>query len=284
MYYLPSTYLFLANNFVWFFRKPKLEGAVKEHIQQANIDENYAEKILDGKDMDAFNKLVSSVAHKLKKPLEEIKSDFSVNRRRVKNRSSAKNSRIGRNSRLEKAYEVEKFLKRRLERKKLLTKMISVSIGNLKIIQIVTYQNVCRIWTFNMLSSKFHVQIENARLQKYKLLFDQRLQDQEKQNGLHGIRKDGSRANISGKFSSNIREYKATNKWSRNAHLISVLKLQFKYNGVNISSGEKCCDTTTWCNISRNFVVTRQFVQRKIMIRSNSFFLQFQYNDIIFCL
>ena len=91
--------------------------------------------------MDAFNKLVSSVAHKLKKPLEEIKSDFSVNRRRVKNRSSAKNSRIGRNSRLEKAYEVEKFLKRRLERKKLLTKMISVSIGNLKIIQIVTYQN-----------------------------------------------------------------------------------------------------------------------------------------------
>ena len=89
--------------------------------------------------MDAFNKLVSSVAHKLKKPLEEIKSDFSVNRRRVKNRSSAKNSRIGRNSRLEKAYEVEKFLKRRLERKKLLTKMISVSIGNLKIMQIATY-------------------------------------------------------------------------------------------------------------------------------------------------
>ena len=141
--YLPSTYLFLANNFVWFFRKPKLEGAVKEHIQQANIDESYAEKILDGKDMDAFNKLVSSVAHKLKKPLEEIKSDFSVNRRRVKNRSSAKNSRIGRNSRLEKAYEVEKFLKRRLERKKLLTKMISVSIGNLKIMLIVTYQNIC---------------------------------------------------------------------------------------------------------------------------------------------
>ena len=135
-----------------------------------------------------------------------------------------------------------------------------------------------------MPSSKFHVQIENARLQKYKLLFDQRLQDQEKQNGLHGIRKDGSHANISGKFSSNIREYKATNKWSGNVHLKSVFKLWFKYNDVNISSGEKCCDTTTWCNISRNFVITRQFVQRKIMIRSNSFFLQFQYNDIIFCL
>ena len=99
--------------------------------------------------MDAFNKLVSSVAHKLKKPLEEIKSDFSVNRRRVKNRSSAKNSRIGRNSRLEKAYEVEKFLKRRLERKKLLTKMISVSIGNLKIIQIVTYQNYLSLLDLN---------------------------------------------------------------------------------------------------------------------------------------
>ena len=70
-----------------------------------------------------------------------------------------------------------------------------------------------------MSSLKFHVQKEKARLQKYKLLFDQWLQDQEKQSGLHGLRKDGSHKgdpsliqNISGKFSSNIREYKATNK------------------------------------------------------------------------
>ena len=126
-------------NLFGFFRKPKLEGAVKEHIQQANIDENHAEKILDGKDMDAFNRLVSSVAHKLKKPLEEIKSDFSVNRRRVKNRSSAKNSRIGRNSRLENSYEIKKLKLARLERKKLLTAMIPVSTGNLKITQIFAY-------------------------------------------------------------------------------------------------------------------------------------------------
>ena len=136
-----------------------------------------------------------------------------------------------------------------------------------------------------MSSLKFHVQKEKARLQKYKLLFDQWLQDREKQNGLHGIRKDGSHANINGKFSSNIREYRATAKWSRNAQLlISEFKLIKEYNGVNISSGEKCCDTTTWCNTSSNFVNTRRFVQRKTMIRSNSFFLQFQYNDIIFCL
>ena len=122
-----------------FFRKPKLEGTVKDLIQQANIDENHAEKILDGKDMDAFNKLVSSVAFKLKKPLEEIKSEFSMNRRRVKNRSSAKNSRIGRNSRLEKAYEIDNMLRSRLKRKKLLTAMIPVSTGHLRIIQIVTY-------------------------------------------------------------------------------------------------------------------------------------------------
>ena len=80
--------------------------------------------------MDAFNKLVSSVAHKLKKPLEEIKSVFSINRRRVKNRSSAKNSRIGRNFRLENAYEVKKLKLARLERKKLLTAMIQVSDGS----------------------------------------------------------------------------------------------------------------------------------------------------------
>ena len=93
--------------------------------------------------MDAFNKLVSSVARKLKKPLEEIKSEFSKNRRRVKNRSSAKNSRTGRNSRLENAYEVEKSMRARLERKKLLTKMISVSTGNLKIIQIAASYIIC---------------------------------------------------------------------------------------------------------------------------------------------
>ena len=128
---------------ICFFRKPKLEGTVKELIQQANIDEIYAEQILDGKDMDAFNKLVSSVAHILKKPLEEIKSVFSINRRRVKNRSSAKNSRIGRNSRLENSYEIKKLKLARLERKKLLTAMIPVSTGNLKITQIFAYYIIC---------------------------------------------------------------------------------------------------------------------------------------------
>ena len=89
--------------------------------------------------MDAFNKLVSSVAHILKKPLEEIKSVFSIARRRVKNRSSAKNSRIGRNSHLGNSYEIKKLKLARLERKKLLTAMIPVSTGNLKIIQIFAY-------------------------------------------------------------------------------------------------------------------------------------------------
>ena len=126
---------------IWicFFRKPKLEGTVQELIQQADIDEIYAEQILDGKDMDAFNKLVSSVAFKLKKPLEEIKPEFNKNRRRVKNRSSAKNSRIGRNSRLENTYELKKLKVARLKRKKNLVEMITVSTGNLKIIQIVLH-------------------------------------------------------------------------------------------------------------------------------------------------
>ena len=198
------------------FRKPKLEGTAKELIQQADIDEIYAEQILDGKDMDAFNKLVSSVAFKLKKPLEEIKPEFNKNRRRVKNRSSARNSRIGRNSRLENTYELKKLKVARLKRKKNLIEMITVSTGNLKIIEIVLHYIlhicICKILTFNVPTLKFHVQKEKARLQKYKLLFDQWVQDQEKQSGVHGLRKDGSHANISGKFSSNIREYKATNK------------------------------------------------------------------------
>ena len=121
------------------FRKPKLEGTAKELIQQADIDEIYAEQILDGKDMDAFNKLVSSVAFKLKKPLEEIKPEFNKNRRRVKNRSSARNSRIGRNSRLENTYELKKLKVARLKRKKNLIEMITVSTGNLKIIPIVLH-------------------------------------------------------------------------------------------------------------------------------------------------
>ena len=124
---------------ICFFRKPKLEGTVKELIQQADIDEIYAEQILDGKDMDAFNKLVSSVAFKLKKPLEEIKPEFNMNRRRVKNRSSAKNSRIGRNSRLENTYELKKLKVARLKRKKNLIEMITVSTDNLKIIPIVLH-------------------------------------------------------------------------------------------------------------------------------------------------
>ena len=132
IYHVPIC--FWQINLFDFFRKPKLEGIVKELIQQANIDESYAEKILDGKDMDAFNKLVSSVAFKLKKPLEEIKPEFNKNRRRVKNRSSAKNSRIGRNSRLENTYELKKLKVARLKRKKNLVEMITVSTGNLKII------------------------------------------------------------------------------------------------------------------------------------------------------
>ena len=136
---------------ICFFRKPKLEGTVKELIQQANIDEIYAEQILDGKDMDAFNKLVSSVAFKLKKPLEEIKPEFNMNRRRVKNRSSAKNSRIGRNSRLENTYELKKLKVARLKRKKNLVEMITVSTGNLKIIHIVLHYYIYEFVRFEIL-------------------------------------------------------------------------------------------------------------------------------------
>ena len=119
-----------------FFRKPKLEGTVKGLIQQANIDETYAEDILDGKDMDQFNKLVSMVAIKLKKSPEEIKPAFNVNRRRIKNRSSAKNSRIYRNSRLKNSYKCKEIKLTLLKRKKRLIEMIPVSTGNLKILKI----------------------------------------------------------------------------------------------------------------------------------------------------
>ena len=119
-----------------FFRKPKLEGTVKGLIQQANIDETYAEDILDGKDMDQFNKLVSMVAIKLKKSPEEIKPAFNVNRRRIKNRSSAKNSRICRNSRLKNSYKCKDIKLTLLKRKKRLIEMIPVSTGNLKILKI----------------------------------------------------------------------------------------------------------------------------------------------------
>ena len=119
-----------------FFRKPKLEGTVKGLIQQANIDETYAEDILDGKDMDQLNKLVSMVAIKLKKSPEEIKPAFNVNRRRIKNRSSAKNSRICRNSRLKNSYKCKEIKLTLLKRKKRLIEMIPVSTGNLKILKI----------------------------------------------------------------------------------------------------------------------------------------------------